>query len=135
LREDAQRLHIVDLLLELGREVSRQHANSGAPQSNEAAQNITLLLWALPAECAYTVRQRFNVTVQMKLPGAVGLKMGHLRLNAVGGDATPRQMLQEIAFDIDRYLTSGLPPMSVWDEWDGLTAWMKDRWPQDAPYG
>lgn len=49
-REDAQRWHIVDLLLELGREIATQHASTGY-ESQQAVQRIILLLFALPAEC------------------------------------------------------------------------------------
>jgi hypothetical protein len=73
IREDAQRRHIVDLLLALGREVGKQQAYSNMPQGGKAVQQIMLLLNALPAECAHTVRQKFNVVLPMKMPGAVGL--------------------------------------------------------------
>lgn len=128
-REDVERRHLVDLLLELGREVSRQHAYSASDEGRAAVENITLILWALPAECAYTVRQKFGVNPAMKLPGAVGLKMGHLGLQSAGGNASPGDMLHEIAFDIDRYLNSDLPPALVWDDWDRLKDWMRERWP------
>jgi hypothetical protein len=66
----------------------------------------------------------------MDVPGAVGEKLNHLNLNAVGGNADPRQMHLEIAYDIDRYLTSGRPPNEVWQDVDELREWQRRRWPR-----
>lgn len=130
-REDAQRRHIVDLLLELGRKVGRQAAYAHAPQSADAAQQIMLLLNALPGECANTVRKKFNVIRQMTYPGAVGEKIGHVDLSSITpAGLDPTHMNREIAFDIDRYLTSGRPPDEVWSDSDNLQEWQRRRWPR-----
>lgn len=129
-RADAERRHIVDLLLELGRQIATQSAYMHAPQGADAAQQIGLLLQALPGECAYTARQKFNVAGNMEVPGAVGEKLKHLDLSSVGANADPRQMQLEIAYDIDRYLTSGYPPDEVWQDVDDLREWQRRRWPR-----
>src|ERR1700704_1392884 len=98
IREDAERRHIVDLLLELGRQIGRHAAYPGAPQGAEAAQQIILLLNALPAECAYTVRQKFNSIRLFAWAGGVGQKMSHLELSNVAANADTGQMKREIAY-------------------------------------
>lgn len=130
-REDAERRHIVGLLLELGRQIGRHQAYGGAPQSAEAVQRITLLLNALPPECANTVRKKFNVMRRYNYAGAVGEKMGHLDLASVTpADLDATQMNREIAYDIDRYLTSGKPPDEAWSDLDDLKEWQRRRWPR-----
>jgi hypothetical protein len=130
IREDAQRRHIVNLLLELGKQVGEQATYAGGPQSGAAAQRIGLLLNALPPECAYTVRQKFNCVRQFAWAGGVGEKMGWLELQSVEAKADPAQMNREIAFDIDRYLTSGEPPDDAWSDLEKLKAWERARWPR-----
>lgn len=129
-RADAERRHIVDLLLELGRQIARHAAYVNMPQGAEAAQQIGLLLQALPGECAHTARQKFNAVRNMDVPGAVGEKLNHLNLNSVAGNADPREMHLEIAYDIDRYLTSGHPLSDVWQDVDELREWQRRRWPR-----
>ena len=123
-QEDIRRRHIVDLLLELGRQIGRQAAYSGGPQSAEAARQIQLLLLALPPECAYATRMKFGGIRQMRIPGAVGEKMQHLDLGSVAAP-DPNQMCTEIAYDIDRYMTSGQALQDVWGDLDEQREWQR----------
>lgn len=114
-REDAERRHIVDLLLELDRQVARVAAYSNMPQGAEAAHQIRSLLLALPPECAYSIRKQFGQIREARVPGAVDIKLQHLDLGSVL-HLDPAQMGREIAYDIDRYMTSGLAPGDVWND-------------------
>lgn len=67
---------------------------------------------------------------QMSVPGGVGEKLGRLELSSAGSEATPQQMSREIAFDIDRYLTSGRPTEDVWTDLDDLREWERLHWPR-----
>lgn len=128
-RDEAERRHIVDLLLELGRQVSTYEGYKGSDTASQARHEITILLSALPPECVYTVRQHFGLVREIPMPGAVGAKLQYLKLGSVGADADVNQMGSEIAYDIDRYLTSGRAPRDVWSDLADQEAWHKARRP------
>lgn len=129
-REDAARRHIVDLLLELGREIASNARTFAAPVSY-SRPHIVLLLNALPAECAWTARKKLDAIRIAQVPGAVGQKLGWLDLaSKTPAQLTVDDLTAEIAFDIDRYLTSGQPPEAVWIDLDDLRAWERRRWPR-----
>jgi hypothetical protein len=130
LREDAQRRHLVDLLLELGRQIARDAGFYNSPQGEAARQSAALVLAALPPECARAARQRYGVERSGGLQGVIDTKMRHLDLQSVGAAADVRQMQREIAYDIDRYLTSGKAPDDVWTDMDELQEWQRARWPR-----
>lgn len=131
IRKDAERRHIVNLLLALGHQVAVYEGNSGTSTATTAAGEVRLLLHALPPECAYATRKRFNVVRTMSVPGVVVEKqqwLGYGEKHVSQLDA--EDMRKEIAYDIDRYLTSGLPPEKVWDDLDDLRSWERRRWPR-----
>jgi hypothetical protein len=130
MREDAQRRHIIDLLLELGRELGNHAAHTHGEQGAQSVQRVTMLLNALPAECAVTTRKRYDVERTKQYAGAVGVKMSYLDLSSF----TPasiglQQMITEIAYDIDRYMTAGLAPDLVWSSIPDIESWQRERWP------
>jgi hypothetical protein len=105
-RQAEERRHRTTLLLDLGHQIAISQAMASMPQAGLAKQEIRLLLHALPTECAYTVRQFFNVAVPelMDVPGYVGtklqeLKIGQLNPTTVSAD----QMFEEIRYDLDHY--------------------------------
>ncbi len=85
-REDAERRHVVDLLLDsLGRQVATFEGMQGTDQARVARQQVTLLLTALPPECASTVRKKFGVPRTAKVPGAIGVKQQYLKIGHLTG--------------------------------------------------
>lgn len=132
IREDAARRHIVNLLLALGRQIAVYEGNPGTSTARTAEGEVRLLLNALPPECAYATRKSFNVVRTMAVPGVVVEKQQWLGYGAKPvGQLDADDMRAEIAFDIDRYLTSGLRPDEVWDDLDDLRAWQRRRWPRN----
>src|SRR5262249_39178186 len=47
------------------------------------------------------------------------------------GELDADDMRNEIAFDIDRHLTRGLPPERGWVDVGDLQAWARRRWPRE----
>jgi hypothetical protein len=131
MREDAERRHIVNLLLAVGHQIALYDGNPGTGTAMTAAGEVRLLLNALPPECAYAARKSFNVVRTMSAPRVVVEKQQWLGYGSKAvGELNADDMRNEIAFDIDRYQTSGLPPDKVWDDVDGLREWARRRWPR-----
>lgn len=131
IREDAERRHIVNLLLALGHQIALYEGHPGTGTGVTAEGEVRLLLNALPPECAYATRKSFNVVRTMSVPGVVVEKQQLLGYASKPvGQLNADDMRTELAFDIDRYLTSGLPPGRVWNDVDDLREWARRRWPR-----
>lgn len=110
-RDTEQRRHVVSLLLELGREIGRVTAYASMPQAGEAAQQIRLLLLALPAECAVTARGKYRVlngSPPAVVPGYIGEKLQAIHVAHIQpAEYSADNMYTEIRYDIDHYYVDG----------------------------
>jgi len=113
----AENRRVVDLLMQLSREIGRSNAYAGAPQSAESAQMIRVILRALPEDCAVLARSIYNVlpadgefspTTKDKLAERTRYLTGQ-------GIGTPSQdhLYTDIADDVFRYNPAYRKPTSI----------------------